>query len=47
MERGQEINGIGKFVGQVGKSSLWAWYPGSDQTFDQLCVIFDRMYSAK
>jgi hypothetical protein len=43
MERGELING-GKFVGKTRKSSTWVWYPGSDQSFDEMCSLFDRMY---
>jgi hypothetical protein len=43
MERGQEKNG-GKWVGQTKRSSEWVWYPTSDQTFDEMCRLFDRLY---
>ncbi|MDB5344331.1 MAG: hypothetical protein JWP89_2708 [Schlesneria sp.] len=43
MERGQEHNG-GKWIGKTAKSSEWVWYPGSDQSFEEMCKTFDRMY---
>lgn len=46
MERGQQVNG-GLWIGKTKKSSEWVWYPGSDQTFDQMCETFDKIYGAK
>ena len=43
MERGTEING-GKFVGKTKTSSVWAWYPGSDLSFPEMCELFDKIY---
>lgn len=45
MKRGDAVNETGKFVGQSGRSSMWVWYPGSDQSFDAMCALFDIYYA--
>lgn len=44
MQRGETINGKGKFVGKAKRSSVWAWYPGSDASFEEMCRLFDKLY---
>lgn len=46
MERGSTVNDTGRFVGKAPRSSQWVWYPGSDQSFESMCELFDRIYPA-
>ena len=43
MQRGETINGKGKCVGKAKRSSVWAWFPGSDASFEEMCQLFDKL----